>query len=511
MSASHDPGQPVPADPSEAVTVVSIADAVAPAGVDQPPPAAVDGPQWPLWQRVVFRYLFCHALLYSLPRPFSLLFNTIAEGIGHLAWRFDVPWLKEGVALWPREVATFLGSTETWWQTATRWFSDRGWTPVEVLVQPTGSGDTAHDYLKLAVIVALALLLTTLWSLLSSARAHGRLGRWLHLFARWDLAFWMLTYGLIKFYSGQFGAPELSRLTQEVGDKSPMGMVWLFMAASRPYELFGGLFEVLGGLLLFHRRTALLGCFVTIAVMANVCALNWLYDVPVKLFSTHLLLYAVFLLAPWRQRLAALLVHNTPSAPIELAVVQRPWARWALTIFGVVWVGCHLADTHFQNMKRMAQNEQRRGPRPELYGIWNVETMRLDGVEVPTTDATRWRFLAIDRDRRAWARTLQGQVTSFAYSEDLAAGTVSLQPQGAAAGAAAAAGTWTVERGLKTVKVLDPEPRTMADYQKQVDAERRTLVLKGKLGERQVELHVVERVFTLQRGFHWVQELPYHR
>lgn len=502
MTASFDPASPVPADASEAATVWSIGEAAG--GPPASEPQVVD--EWPLWQRIGFRYLLCHALLYSLPRPISLLFGTLAEGIGWLSWKFEVPWLKEGVATWPREVATFLGGTEAWWQTATKWFSDRGWTPVEVLVQPTGSGDTAHDYLKLAVIVTLSLLLTALWSLLSTARGYPRLGRWLHLFARWDLAFWLLTYGLIKFYSGQFGAPELSRLTQEVGDKSPMGMVWLFMASSRPYELFAGLGEVLGGLLLFHRRTALLGCFVAIGVMVNVCALNWLYDVPVKLFSTHLLLYAVFLLAPWCGRLRALFVSNTSSGPVDLAVVGKPWLAWLLAIFGWCWVGCHLVQSHFAYLKQMAQTEQRRGPRPELYGIWNVETMLLDGVEVPATDATRWKFLAIDRDRRAWARDATGKVVSFAYTEDVAGGKVGMKPQ-----AGGDEQAWTFERGTKIVKALNPEPRTREDFAKQVDVERRTLVLKGKLLDKQLELHTVERVFPLFRGFHFVQEMPYHR
>jgi hypothetical protein len=71
--------------------------------------------------------------------------------------------------------------------------------------------------------------------------------------------------------------------------------------------------------------------------------------------------------------------------------------------------------------------------------------------------------------------------------------------------------TWTYERGAKTVQVADPEPRTMADFNRMVDVERRSLVLRGRWGDKELELHTVEKVFLLHRGFHWVQEMPFNR
>ena len=64
----------------------------------------------------------------------------------------------------------------------------------------------------------------------------------------------------------------------------------VFMGLSAPYKYLAGIGEVAAFALLLHHRTALLGAVVTVAVMANVCALNWFYGVPVKLYSTHLLL-----------------------------------------------------------------------------------------------------------------------------------------------------------------------------------------------------------------------------
>ena len=110
------------------------------------------------------------------------------------------------------------------------------------------------------------------------------------------------------------------------------------MQASKPYELFGGGGEVLGGLLLFHRRTALLGALVSIGVMANVCALNWLYGVPVKLFSTHLLLTAALLLLPHRHNLWALFVQNRPTVPVDLTAPAPTWLARPLVTLAYAWV-----------------------------------------------------------------------------------------------------------------------------------------------------------------------------
>jgi hypothetical protein len=488
-----------------AVTLRTVA-----ASLDHDPPVgegAAPAP-WSSRKQILFRNLLCHCLLYSLPVPISTFFETMAAGIDYLAWKLEVGWLRDDPFTWPRAVASALGSAYGWWQALTSWLSANGLTPIEVLVQPTGSGDTAHEYVRLACIVAFAILATTAWSLMGRrSRGYPQLGRWLHLFARWYLAFVLLDYGLHKFYLGQFGTANLWLLTQEFGDQSPMGLVWSFMAASKPYELLAAFGEVLGGLLLLHHRTALIGCFVAMGVLANVCALNWLYDVPVKLFSTHLLLYAFFLLAPYRHRLWALFVSNASSGPVDVTVVRRPSAAWMLALFGCSWVVCHLVNTHFANLKMVAAYGVG-APTPELYGVWNVEKMVLDGVEVPATDATRWKFLAIDRGGRAWARAATGKLEWFVCAEDTGGGALNLRigPQ-----QAGAEHVWTCERGTKTVEQPNPEPRTMADYGTPIQIERRTLVLRGRLGDKQLELHTIERVFPLLRGFRFVQEMPYNR
>jgi hypothetical protein len=329
----------------------------------------------------------------------------------------------------------------------------------------------------------------------------------LHLVVRFDLAFTLLSYGTAKIYGGQFGQLSLSRLTQEIGDTWPMSMVGTFMQASKPYELFGGIGEVLGGLLLFHRRTALLGLFVTIGVMTNVCALNWLCGVPVKLYSLHLLLAAVFLLAPFRHNLWALFVRNRPTAPVDLAVVHAVWPARGLLLLGTVWVLGWLVHTHIGGVAEKPWMKGRE--KSALYGLWVVDTMLLDGVEVSSTNATRWRYFAIDRGTNAWARDATGQRRLFAFAWNPATGIAQVAERAAAGQEPDKKPTpWTCEQGTKVTKVDPVLLLRNEDRGRKVDGERRTLVLKGRLGDQQLELHTVEKRFRLQTGFRLRQELP---
>lgn len=464
-----------------------------PAISDPPPPEPTP---WRRWQRLAFRYALLHYVLYAFPGPIGAVAQTIGGGLRltGLDTR-GAPWLMAPLA-W----------VDRGWESLTTAMAAHGLAPYEVIHQQTGSGDTGANYAQLLVVVALSLAGTLIWSLFARARAYPRLGRWFHLIVRVDLAFTLFGYGFAKFYGGQFGELSLSRLTQEIGDTWPMTMVGTFMQGSKPYELFAGACEVLGGILLFHRRTALLGAFVAIGTMTNVCALNWLYGVPVKQYSAHLLLYGVGLLAPFLPQLWAVFVRNLPSQPVDLRVVHGVRAsRWLLGL-GVAWVAAYLVETHLDGMK--PKPWMKNYARSALYGLYTVESMSLDGKEVPATDASRWRDFAVDRGTTAWSREFTGKRHYFEFKWDEATGVAQVKPKDVKEDAEKAAEPWTCERGVKTVKGDCPLLLRNEDRGKQVDVERRSLVLKGRWEGHDVELHTVEKVFRLQTGFRLRQELP---
>jgi hypothetical protein len=209
-----------------------------------------------------------------------------------------------------------------------------------------GSGDSTYSYVQALVTFVLALGAAAVGSLLAAvtARQPGDLVRpraALRTGLRWYLAIFMVSYGLAKLGTlyNQFSAPGLDRLARTYGESSPMGLLWTFMGSSRAYTAFAGGMELLGGVLLVWRRTALLGALVSVGVMLNVMLMNFCYDVPVKLFSFHLVVAGACIALPDARRLAQLFLGLGGGAPAALASAPtRRWLRRAAQAYVVVMV-----------------------------------------------------------------------------------------------------------------------------------------------------------------------------
>ncbi|MFL6193533.1 MAG: hypothetical protein ACJ75H_05140, partial [Thermoanaerobaculia bacterium] len=215
-------------------------------------------PAWGLAKRVLFRFAFAYLLLYNLPFPLSVVpfINKPFEAF----WNAVVPWVGK---------LTF---------------------GLDVTVRPNGSGDTTYNYLQVLCFLILAVAATAVWSLLDHRRReYSRLWEVLRIYLALVVGTTMLSYGAYKVIPSQFPAPMLSTLLEPYGSASPMGILWTFMGASAAYTIFGGASEMLGGFLIVFRRTALLGALICAGVLTNVVMLNMSYDVPVKLYSMHLL------------------------------------------------------------------------------------------------------------------------------------------------------------------------------------------------------------------------------
>src|SRR5678815_2519601 len=247
-------------------------------------PALKEECRWGTVRCVLFRLGIIYFTLYFLPFPLHMI-----PGGGYVAG-----WYHQGM------------------QTAIRWVGEH-WLGLEgkIIIQPTGSGDTMIEYVRALCYLAAALAGTLLWSIADRKRAaYPRLHMIFRTYVRLALAGVMLGYGLAKVFPMQFQVPGPDRLLQTYGNSSPMGLLWTFMGYSPAYTMFAGAMETIGALLLLFRRTATLGGLWTAGVMLNVVMLNFCYDVPVKLYSTHLLIAALIIALPDLPRITRALLLN---------------------------------------------------------------------------------------------------------------------------------------------------------------------------------------------------------
>jgi hypothetical protein len=415
-----------------------------------------------------------------------------------LAVYFIIAFLSSIIGIVP-----FLGDFGLWLDAAERplhvWIG-RTVFGVEIAAFPTGSGDTTYNWVQFAAHLAFASVATLAWSLLDRKRPSYpwlRDGLWIAM--RFVLAATMFGYGFSKVYGLQFPEPDVTRLLQEYGQSSPMGLLWTFMGASQPYSMFGGWMEVIGGLLLCFRRTQLLGALWTTAVMTNVFVLNLCYDVPVKLYSFHLLALAIAIAAPDLQRLARLLVLNRPTEPTDL---RGPWTKPALRRTGLAvklaWLAMTLGMTAWENSEMRAASRVAT-EEGSLAGTWEVVDFRRDGVALERIgpDTRRWKYFAIvEQPGMTIAVAMQIQGAKVAWLTERT-------------------GTTLVLRDLRPAAGTDPStapPAGTLEVAHEGDARvRLSGTLNGARIEATCERRDAEDFPLLSRGFHWINEVPYNR
>lgn len=202
-------------------------------------------------------------------------------------------------------------------------------------IKNTGSGDTTYDYVFLLVNVISSIIISITILIIDKKRKnYQQLFLFTIVIARYYVAFTMLSYGFAKIFNGQFPANGLFRLDQNVGSMSPMGMLWAFMGSSRAYTFFAGLMETIGGILLLFRKTKTFGSLFSMTVMINVAIMNFTYDVPVKIFSTHIVLLCVFILTfEWKKLYSFFILHKTTLLDYHKLTIRKRWALITLRVF----------------------------------------------------------------------------------------------------------------------------------------------------------------------------------
>ncbi len=413
--------------------------------------------RWHPFTRTAFRFAFVYLLLYNLPFPFNAFpfVSKAAEWYNSL-WTWIVPRLARTAV--NKEVSFVM----------------------------TGSGDRTFDYLMVACLLLISLVVAVIWTLFDRKRlSYPTLNRWLNLYVRFSLGTAMISYGAFKVIMSQFGPPTLDRLMQPYGDSSPMGLLWTFMGASEPYTMFVGFAEMLSGILLFARKTLMLGALMSIGVLSNVVALNFSYDVPVKLYSSHLLAMAVFVLLPDARRLANVFILNRPVEgvrvqPLFRRTLLRRGALVVGSLFLIAVTGTSLYQSYDQRRRFIAQ-------RSPLYGVWEVEEFSLRP-STATAAAQRWQRMIFDSPRRVAVQTATEPHARFGLELDQEKRTIILR------------------------KREDPGWNTVLTYE-HVSPE--VITIAGTLNGSEMTgrlRRTDERKFLLtDRGFHWINEFPFNR
>ena len=364
--------------------------------------------------------------------------------------------------------------------------------PNEITVFTNGSGDTTYDYVLLFTMATVSVFGAIVWSVLDRKRtSYSVLLYWLSVAVRFYVGLMLINYGLIKVFKIQFPSPGLYRLTQTYGESSPMGLAWTFLGFSKGYNLFMGLAEVSAVLLLF-RRTVTIGSIIAVMTTANVMAVNYFYDVPVKILSTALFVMSVFLLTRNGKPLFDFFIRNVvsrldTSKPITLS---KTWNRVAigtkaLIIFYVLVFGAYESYKAMKIYGDLA-------PKPTLHGLYKVRHFILGSDTIPAsaTDKRRWKQMSVEFEGFLRIDHVTDSVGRFFSKID------------------------TAQRTLELNNRTDANIKFYFKYQNLTENQ---FQLRGAIKQDSVQIVFdrfanVESEFLLtNRGFHWVNEYPFNR
>src|SRR5436309_2083545 len=135
-----------------------------------PDERAAAAPAWGPVKRILFRFTFSYLVLYLLSTFLGLLayipYGGVVVGWYYQLWAALVPW-----------VGTHL-------------------LKVTANFRFTGSGDSTFSWVEIFCYLALAVLVTLVWTVVDRKRTHyTRLYEWLRVYVRIGLGMTMISYG----------------------------------------------------------------------------------------------------------------------------------------------------------------------------------------------------------------------------------------------------------------------------------------------------------------------------
>jgi hypothetical protein len=354
-----------------------------------------------------------------------------------------------------------------------------------------GSGDTTYDYIILLFIFFMAALSALVWSVIDrKARNYNNLFYWLTVIVRYYVGITMITYGAVKVIKLQFPGPSPDRLLQPLGTMSPMGLAWTYMGYSTGFNYFTGFAELTCGLLLFFRKTATLGALVGLVVAGNIMAINYCFDVPVKLLATMLVFMSIFLLSKDALRLIDFFFLNKPAQPANLGQHQykKKWKNITLGVIKYVLIVYTVAGNFISDVQAMSQYGDK-AKKPPLYGIYNVQSFvrNRDTLAPLTTDTSRWNKLTISYAGGARVRFMNDSVKRYDFVIDTAKHTIVMNTY------------------VDTINKAHFTYRLMKD----------TLVMTGAFKSDSLHIRLakfpLDKFLLKSRGFHWINEVPFNK
>lgn len=253
------------------------------------------------------------------------------------------------------------------------------------------------------IVAVVALIGAVVWSQRDDRQTnYDALYYWLRVALRYRLALGVIAYGFIKLFPLQAPLPSISNLNTAYGDHTAWKLFSLSLGIVPSYESFLGQVELLGGLLLLHRKTATIGTLILLPFLGNVFFSNLAYEGGEYVYSGLLVSFGLVLFAFDAVRLFRLVSLEVAAAPNRFRpVLREQWQRYgrlalkgAFVLLTVLLYGFTTYSTYRHGSPRFPKTPGLAG----TAGIYNVSEFKLAGKTLPysKTDPVRWQDVVFE-------------------------------------------------------------------------------------------------------------------
>lgn len=281
------------------------------------------------------------------------------------------------------------------------------WPPQLILIESEEGVFGLFNYINLFLVFVIAVVGGTIWTLLDKKSTnYSTLYYWIRVLARYRLAYGMIGWGLKKAFPMQMVFPTVGMLNTPFIDMAEKKLYWSHVGVSFEYTVFLGFAEILPGLLLLHRKTAVLGGALAAVVTFNICIANHAYDAGVAVPAAYFALIGTFIAWYDLPKIWDLVVNERDVAPYRYyPTFAEPWQRYLRngvkiafnTLFVPVAAGLWAYGFFYGNNYNIPSTPGL----SDSKGYYNVTEYRLNNKVISYTpfDSLRWQ----DATLEAWS------------------------------------------------------------------------------------------------------------
>jgi uncharacterized membrane protein YphA (DoxX/SURF4 family) len=259
-------------------------------------------------------------------------------------------------------------------------------------------------YINLVLPFGVAAVIAFIWKKIQPQVPSVKLYYWMEVALRYRVGLGMIAWGFRKLLPSQMVLPTYTILNTPYGDIQAQKHYWQSVGIVPGYEVFLGFAEFIPGILLLHKRTAVLGAALAFVVMINVTLANHAYDGSVHIHSFSYAIWSFITLIPYLGSIIKVIVSNSseklniyrPILTPSFNRVRLAIKSFIVIVFVFLFFGLQVKD-YIETPYRLPKT-------PgvfELNGYYDVEKFVWNGEErsYNPLDSLRWQEAIFEKWR----------------------------------------------------------------------------------------------------------------